>query len=221
MNYQNILNFPEKSFYFIDDFCVGENNIEAFKIIESWPEWKLKNINIYGPPKSGKTFLLKILSEKSKSNIYDAKFFNKNSLDQAIKQNIFILDNIEFVNDEVLIQNLINDFQSKNKNICFTSSIISGSLPFEVRDLVSRLKSFVSVEIFNPDDSTFYKVFLKNLSDKQINLSSREVEYILKKIERSFYSAFRFVKKLDELSFSYKKKINLKIINQTLDVYLN
>jgi len=221
MNYQNVLNFPEKSFYFIDDFCVGENNIEAFKIIQSWPEWKSKNINIYGPSKSGKTFLLKILSEKSKSNIYDAKSFNKNSLDQVIKQNIFILDNIEFVNDEVLIQNLINDFLSKNKNICFTSSIISGSLPFEVKDLVSRLKSFVSVEIFNPDDSTFYKVFLKNLSDKQINLSSKEVEYILKKIERSFYSAFQFVKKLDELSLSYKKKINLKIINQALEVYLN
>jgi len=221
MNYQNVLNFPEKSFYFIDDFCVGENNIEAFKIIQSWPEWKFKNINIYGPSKSGKTFLLKILSEKSKSNIYDAKSFNKNSLDQVIKQNIFILDNIEFVNDEVLIQNLVNDFQSKNKNICFTSSIISGSLPFEVKDLVSRLKSFVSVEILNPDDSTFYKIFLKNLSDKQINLSSKEVKYILKKIERSFYSAFQFVKKLDELSLLYKKKINLKIINQTLEVYLN
>jgi len=221
MNYQNILNFPEKTFYFIDDFCVGENNIEAFKIIQSWPEWKSKNINIYGPAKSGKTFLIKVLSEKSKSNIYDAKSFNKNSLDQVIKQNIFILDNIEFVNDEVLIQNLINDFQSKNKNICFTSSIIARSLPFSLKDLVSRLESFVSVEICNPDYNTFYKIFLKNLSDKQINLSSKEVQYILKKIERSYYSAFTFVKKLDELSLSYKKKINLKIINQAIEVYLN
>jgi len=221
MNYQNILNFPEKTFYYIDDFCVGENNIEAFKIIQSWPEWKSKNINIYGPAKSGKTFLIKVLSEKSKSNIYDAKSFNKNSLDQVIKQNIFILDNIEFVNDEVLIQNLINDFQSKNKNICFTSSIIARSLPFSLKDLVSRLESFVSVEICNPDYNTFYKIFLKNLSDKQINLSSKEVQYILKKIERSYYSAFKFVKKLDELSLSYKKKINLKIINQALEVYLN
>jgi len=221
MNYQNILNFPEKTFYYIDDFCVGENNIEAFKIIQSWPEWKSKNINIYGPAKSGKTFLIKVLSEKSKSNIYDAKSFNKNSLDQVIKQNIFILDNIEFVNDEVLIQNLINDFQSKNKNICFTSSIIARSLPFSLKDLVSRLESFVSVEICNPDYNTFYKIFLKNLSDKQINLSSKEVQYILKKIERSYYSAFTFVKKLDELSLSYKKKINLKIINQAIEVYLN
>jgi len=221
MNYQNILNFPEKTFYFIDDFCVGENNIEAFKIIQSWPEWKSQNVNIYGPSKSGKTFLIKVLSEKSKSNIYDAKSFNKDSLDQVIKQKIFILDNIEFVNDEVLIQNLINDFQSKNKNICFTSSIISQNLPFSVKDLVSRLESFVSVEISNPDDNTFYKIFSKNLSDKQINLSSQEVEYILKKIERSYYSAFKFVKKLDELSLSYKKKINLKIINQALKIYLN
>ena len=62
----------------------------------------------------------------------------------------------------------------------------------------------------------FHQILTKMLSDKQINITAKEVNFILKKIERSYDAASRFVKKLDELSLLYKKKINTKIIDQAL-----
>ena len=75
----------------------------------------------------------------------------------------------------------------------------------------------VSVAITNPSDDLFYQILTKMLSDKQINITTKEVNFILKNIERSYYAASKFVKNLDELSLLYKKKINTKIINQALN----
>jgi chromosomal replication initiation ATPase DnaA len=74
----------------------------------------------------------------------------------------------------------------------------------------------VAVAITNPSDDLFYQILTKMLSDKQINITVKEVNFILKNIERSYDAASKFVKNLDELSLLYKKKINTKIINQAL-----
>ena len=70
--------------------------------------------------------------------------------------------------------------------------------------------------ITNPSDDLFYQILTKMLSDKQINITAKEVNFILKNIERSYDAASKFVQNLDELSLLYKKKINTKIINQAL-----
>ena len=39
--------FPFKTTYYKEDFYVSSNNFEAYKLIESWPKWPDKNINIF------------------------------------------------------------------------------------------------------------------------------------------------------------------------------
>ena len=41
--------FPFKTVYEKKDFYVSSNNFEAYKLIESWPKWPNKFLNIYGP----------------------------------------------------------------------------------------------------------------------------------------------------------------------------
>ncbi len=217
MKDQIVFKFPDKSFYYEEDFCVGENNYEAYKLIKEWPNWSFKGINIYGPKKSGKSYLTKIFSDKAKSKIFDSKNINKNNLDLILSQNVLIIDDIDFFLDEVLFQTILNDFISKNKFIYLTSSKLSGSIPFKLKDLVSRLNSLVTVAITNPSDELFNQILTKMLSDKQINITKKEVDFVLKNIERSYEAASKFVKNLDELSLLYKKKINTKIINQAIN----
>ena len=38
--------FPFKTSYYKEDFYVSSNNFGAYKLIESWPDWPGKNINI-------------------------------------------------------------------------------------------------------------------------------------------------------------------------------
>ena len=217
MKDQIVFKFPDKSFYYEEDFCIGENNYEAYKLIKEWPNWSFKGINVYGPKKSGKSYLTKIFSDKTKSKIFDSRNINKNNLDLILSQNVLIIEDIDFFNDEVLFQTILNDFISKNKFIYLTSNKLSGSIRFKLKDLISRLSSLVAVAITNPSDELFYQILTKMLSDKQINITKKEIDFILKNIERSYESASKFVKNLDELSLLYKKKINTKIINQAIN----
>jgi chromosomal replication initiation ATPase DnaA len=217
MKDQIVFKFPDKSFYYEEDFCVGENNYEAYKLIKEWPNWSFKGINVYGPKKSGKSYLTKIFSDKTKSKIFDSRNINKNNLDLILFQNVLIIEDIDFFSDEVLFQTILNDFISKNKFIYLTSNKSSGSIRFKLKDLISRLSSLVAVAITNPSDELFYQILTKMLSDKQINITKKEVDFVLKNIERSYEAASKFVKNLDELSLLYKKKINTKIINQAIN----
>ena len=217
MKDQIVFKFPDKSFYYEEDFCIGENNYEAYKLIKEWPNWSFKGINVYGPKKSGKSYLTKIFSDKTKSKIFDSRNINKNNLDLILSQNVLIIEDIDFFSDEVLFQTILNDFISKNKFIYLTSNKLSGSIRFKLKDLISRLSSLVAVAITNPSDELFYQILTKMLSDKQINITKKEVDFILKNIERSYEAASKFVKNLDELSLLYKKKINTKIINQAIN----
>ena len=216
MKDQIVFKFPDKSFYYEEDFCVGENNYEAYKLIKEWPNWSFKGINIYGPKKSGKSYLTKIFSDKTNSQIFEGASVNKDNLELILDQKVLIIEDIELFNDEVFFQTILNDFISKNKFIYLTSNKLAGSILFKLKDLISRLNSLVAVQITNPSDDLFYQILTKMLSDKQINITTKEVNFILKNIERSYYAASKFVKNLDELSLLYKKKINTKIINQAL-----
>jgi chromosomal replication initiation ATPase DnaA len=216
MKDQIVFKFPDKSFYYEEDFCIGENNYEAYKLIKEWPNWNFKGINIYGPKKSGKSYLAKIFSDKTNSKIFEGGSVNKNSLDLILNQKVLIIEDIELFNDEIFFQTILNDFISKNKFIYLSSINLAGSFPFKLKDLISRLNSLVSVAITNPSDDLFSQILTKMLSDKQINITKKDVNFILKNIERSYDAASKFVKNLDELSLLYKKKINTKIINQAL-----
>jgi chromosomal replication initiation ATPase DnaA len=216
MKDQIVFKFPDKSFYYEEDFCIGENNYEAYKLIKEWPNWTFKGINIYGPKKSGKSYLTKIFSDKTDSKVFEGGSINKDNLNLILNQKVLILENIELFNDEVLFQTILNDFISKNKFIYLTSSKLAGSISFKLKDLISRLNSLVAVVITNPSDDLFSQILTKMLSDKQINITPKEVNFILTNIERSYDAASKFVKNLDELSLLYKKKINTKIINQAL-----
>ena len=63
MNDQLILNFPPNKIYLKEDFYVSISNIEAYSIIESWPRWIKKTVNIFGPAGSGKSHLVSILEK--------------------------------------------------------------------------------------------------------------------------------------------------------------
>ena len=63
---QLIFKFPFKAEYFKHDFYVSSNNFPAYKLIESWPRWPGKWLNVFGTAGSGKTHLSKILKKKFK-----------------------------------------------------------------------------------------------------------------------------------------------------------
>ena len=71
-------------------------------------------------------------------------------------------------------------------------------------------------KIEKPDDELMFALLLKNLSDRQILIDKKLINYIIKRIDRSYSKIFDFIYKIDEMSLKKKKSIDFKIIKEVL-----
>ena len=92
MSEQLFFNFPFKKSYLSRDFYVSKNNFNAYKLIETWPKWSGKFVNIFGPKGCGKTHLLNIIQNKIRCIYVDAKNLNSNILNEYKLKEV-IVDN--------------------------------------------------------------------------------------------------------------------------------
>ena len=115
-----------------------------------------------------------------------------------------------------MLYSLLNIVDLENKYIIVTSNIPIVDIEFSLNDLKSRTKNFILQNIEKPDDNLIFALILKNLSDRQISIDKKLIEFIIKRIHRSYSKIFDFIYKLDELSLKKKKPINLKIIKEVL-----
>ena len=213
---QLIFNFPFTTNYFEEDFFVSSSNFEAYKLIETWPKWPSRNINIYGPTGCGKSHLASILKKKINSFFINASDISNNSLALIKLKECLIIDNYENNIEENLLYTIINQTHQSNQYVIINSDQPISSLEIKLEDLKSRLNSFSIITIDLPTDDLIKVVLTKNFSDKQIQIDNKLIDFILKHINRSYEDIFNFIKKIDELSLSTGKSININLIKKVL-----
>ncbi len=215
---QLIFKFPFSKKYYEQDFFVSSNNFSAFRLIESWPTWPGKWLNIFGASGSGKTHLAKILEKKiSKIKLIEAKDINDQIIQDLNNLDCLIIDSFNNNIDEKLFYSILN--QSKQlENYLLINSIPSiKKINFKLGDLKSRINSFLYFGIELPTDDLLKVIISKTLSDNQININPKLSEFIINNVERSYEKMFKFLKDVDELSLSTGKSININLIKKVLD----
>ena len=214
---QQLFNFEFNKSFNTNDFFVSESNFYAYNLLLSWPNWEKKIINIHGERYSGKTHLIEIFLEKNKGLIIDINKLKNYDLEKLrFNQNI-IIDNISEKLDESLFYSLIDTIEKYNKFLILTSNKSINDLNIKLKDLKSRLKNCLFAEIQSPDDILIQALITKNLADYQITLDSKLIDYISKRITRSYSKIKEFVCTIDEISLKKKKPINMKIIKEILE----
>ena len=214
---QLIFKFPFKTKYYEQDYFVSSNNFSAYRLIESWPNWPEKFVNIFGPRGCGKTHLSNILKKKIISaQILDAKNINNESISKFDKLECLIIDNYGGNIDERVFYSMLNQFKQLEKYIVINSILPIKDIDFELPDLKSRTKSFMNLGIELPTDDLLRVIISKSFSDKQIDISPKVSEYIIKNIERSYEKVFKLIKEIDDLSLSSGKSININLIKKVL-----
>ncbi len=216
MSQQLVFKFPFKTTYFEKDFFVSNNNFEAYKLIESWPKWPEKRINIFGPSGCGKTHLINILSKKLKILTVDAKKIHEKINNLIENFDCIVIENYEGNIKENLFYSLINEVLQLNKIIIINSLKDINTFKIDLVDLKSRLNSFIKIQISLPTDDLIRVIISKTFSDKQIELSNKNLEFIIKNIERSYDKIFKFTKDIDNISLSTGKSININLIKKVL-----
>ena len=213
---QLVFKFPFKASYFEKDFFVSSNNFEAYKLIESWPNWPDKRINIIGPSGCGKTHLINILSKKTKLLSIEAKDFNENVDNRIMEVDCLIIDNYDDNIEEKLLYSMINHLSQLNKYVIINSKKSLKKFNINLTDLKSRFESFFEIYIGLPTDELIKVIIVKTFSDKQIQLSNKNLEFIIKNIDRSYEKISKFTKDIDNISLSTGKSININLIKKVL-----
>ena len=215
---QLLFKFPFKKKYYEQDFYVSSNNFSAYKLVESWPNWSGKWLNVFGAAGCGKTHLSKILEKRiNKIKVLDAKLINNKIISELDYLDCLIIDNYENNIDETLLYSILNQSKQLEKYIVINSILSLKELVFKLNDLRSRINSFVFIGIQLPTDDLLQVIISKSFSDKQINLNPKISEYIIKNVERSYDKMFKFLKDIDELSLSTGKSININLIKKVLN----
>ena len=213
---QKIIKFEYDKNLSYEDFFVSKSNKHVFDLLDNWPNWNKKFLNIIGEKFSGKTHLVNIFLKKYNGIKFESKFFKDEDLKKVKIYGNIVLENFDEKIDEKLIYTLINIIEQDNKFLVITSKTPVVNINFKLDDLKSRLKNFLLQNIEKPDDELLFTLIVKNLSDRQIILDKKLVDFITKRIDRSYGKIFDFINKIEENKKKKKKSIDLKIIKEAL-----
>ena len=216
MNDQLILKFPTQQAYKKEDFYISPSNQEAYDFINNWPHWIKKIVNIYGPSGSGKSHLAHILKNKTLCLKIESKNLKDDIFFKFKTKETLILENLEESISEKLLFTLWNTVLQDNKYLLITSKKPISSYKFKLKDLTSRVNSSLIFGIKLPSDDLISVILAKNFSDKQIKVEKKHIDYILKRIDRSYEKISQFILTLDKYSLKKGSPFGLKLIKEVL-----
>ena len=216
MNDQLLLKFPSQQAYKKEDFYVSPSNQEAYDFINRWPKWIKQIINIFGPSGSGKSHLASILQSKTSCLKIECNEIKDNTFFLFKTKEALIIENLDEKISEKLLFSLWNIALQDNKYLLITSKQPINLYKFKLKDLVSRISGCMVIGINLPTDDLISVILAKNFSDKQIKVEKKHIDYILKRIDRSYEKISQFILTLDKYSLKKGSPFGLKLIKEVL-----
>ena len=219
MKTQLPLTLPLPSAYDKDSFVTGSANKQALGWLERWPDWPLplKGLNLYGPSGSGKTHLSYLWAGRGDAVALNSLFqFDQ---EQFLQKQHVVLDDfgVSGCYDDTAVFHLLNYISSVSGTLLILSPYPVAQHESSLSDLTSRLRSLAAQEINLPDDGLLKSVLLKQFTDRQCAVSEQVLNYIVKRMERSFSAAQQLSAEMDALALSRKVPVSLTIARQVLD----
>ena len=216
MSDQLILKFPTQQAYKKEDFYVSPSNHEAYEFINSWPRWIKRIVNIFGPSGSGKSHLVSILKNKTSCLLIDSNKLDEKTFLKFKTRETLVIENLDEKISEKLLFSLWNIALQDNKYFLITSRKPINSYKFGLHDLTSRVNSSLIIGINLPSDDLISVILTKNFSDKQIKVEKKHIDYIIKRIDRSYEKISQFILILDKYSLKKGSPFSLKLIKEVL-----
>ena len=159
----------------------------------------------------------KYLKKKNKAIIIKTEEINNEFFNKIRFHENIILDNLQYVSDEKILYSIFNFVEQYNKYLIINSIEPINHLKFILPDLKSRIQNCIFAKIDQPDDDMIFALILKHFSDRQIKIEKKIIEYITKRIERSYGKILDFIYKVDQFSLINKKPIDYKSIKKILE----
>lgn len=188
------------------DFLVTGQNEQAMRLVHAWPEWHAPAATIFGPPKSGKTYLAKIWQARSSAE-FIAREEIKDHRWEPPWQPLIIEDIDAGALPETALFHLLNLAREHGSFILFTAETPPGQWMIALPDLRSRLRSYPAVEIKPPDEQQLAALLVKHFGDRRIEVTPEVISYLVSRMERSMAAAKAVTAYIDKLALSEHRRI--------------
>lgn len=208
------LELPHSPSFEMADFIVSASNEAAFALVEGWPNWPHHAIALVGPRACGKTHLAKAWASRAGALEIDGK-----AAIDAISPGSHILvedADINGVNQESLFH-LFNWTKETGGTLLMTARSAPTTWAISLPDLRSRLATLPVAEIKTPDDHLLMVLMVKLFSDRQLQVDLAVVDYIVRRVERSFDQVKALVAAIDRHALADKRKITKALAKTCLD----
>ena len=202
---------PRNNFTF-DKFRVGENEALIAQIRASARCW------IYGRESVGKSHLVHaIASECEDSIIVDSKDYDLAGLDQF---SLVVLDDVEqwtgSNTSEIALLDLHESLASRNARLIVTAHLNVFNIEFALKDLQSRMRSFVVLELLPLPDNVKLALMQERASDRGMVLTDEVAQYMFARMGRSQGELLNTLEKLDDESVLQARKLTIPFVKQVL-----
>jgi chromosomal replication initiation ATPase DnaA len=194
------------------DFVETEGNREALAWLHKWPHWPSHGLVLYGPKGSGKTHLAHIWAARA-----GAEFLTAPTHDKGTR--VVLEDAERFMGDsayEELLFHLLNSLSSRKGHILFTAVQAPVLWPIKLPDLRSRLLALPTAHIAPPDDGALQAVMSKLFADRQLRVGADVIDYLVRRIERSYVAVHAAVSRLDAAALASGRAVTLPFARDVL-----
>jgi chromosomal replication initiation ATPase DnaA len=189
---------PHAESFTRDNFLEGPANAAGLALVDSWPDWPNRIMQLVGPEGAGKSHLAAIWAEQAGARSTSAHALTAAAVPGALATGALVVDDLKSSDvDERALFHLLNLAREEGASILITSRVPPSALQIELRDLRSRLRAIPTVLLLPPDDQLFRALIVKFCADRQLGVDEAVVSYLTTRIERSYAGVRQVVELLD------------------------
>ncbi|CAM5767745.1 chromosomal replication initiator protein DnaA [Labrys miyagiensis] len=217
---QLALDLPPLTSFSREDFLVSPSNEAAYAFIERWPDWPARRTLLIGPRGSGKSHLAAIWSDMAGAITMPAGMLAEASVPGLVARKAVVIEDAGAGIDERALFHLLNLIGETGSSLLVTANQPPDRWSLSLPDLVSRLRAMTVLTIDTPDDDLFRMLLVKLFLDRQLIVDSSVVDFLVRRIERSFEAARSAVAVLDREGLSRGRRITRALAGELLEEVL-
>ncbi len=203
-----------------DDFMVAPSNAIALAMIDGWRDWPLGKLALSGPAGSGKTHLTQVWAAESGASVVSAASLDETMIAELSLGPVAIEDVPEIASDvskQTVLFHIHNALAAASMPLLVTGTPPPNRWGLSLPDLQSRIDAAGHAELSPPDDALLSALLAKLFADRQLSPAPHVIEYLVRRMERSFVAAQDIVSDLDRASLAQQRPITRALAAELLD----
>jgi len=209
---QLVLDLPVRQALGRADFFVAPCNQLAVAQLENWVRWPDGRLALSGPSGSGKTHLAHVWAALSGARIVLAQ----NLLPSDAADALVVEDADKIGDNEEALFHVYNQMNAAGGALLISGQTAPARWKLALPDLRSRLQSVPVVALAPPDDTLISMIMVKLFDDRQLPVSPKLIEYLLKRVGRSYEAVNSLVKGLDKAALAAGKPLSIRLASAYL-----